>query len=244
MSLPTEFLNWNPGIVNQQQKISLNKEGYWSCFIFVPISLPKRLIQRLNDGFLKTLDPISLLNNIKFSALSEEYHISLSKILSLPYHLLEPFKRDLRVAISKCNINSFDIKFIPYRQPTKCFFSENETRCFIAWRISNEEPLKRLLNECIHPILNRYKLPLFYDPPIFHLSWAVSDVIDQVDLEYKKNLLEELILSQYKKWIQAETRYFSFDVNHETDFQCKIDCLHLKLGGRAENSIVFPFSNK
>lgn len=243
MSLPTEFLNWNPGIVNQQQKSSLHKEGYWSCFIFIPISIPKILIQRLNDGFLNTLDSISS-NNIKFSVLDEEYHISLSRILSLPYHLLEPFKRDLKIAISKCNINPFNIKFIPYIQSVKCFFSEDGTRCFIAWKVSNEEPFKMILNECIHPVLNQYKLPLFYDPPIFHLSWAVSDLIDETILESTKNLLEKSISSTYKEWIETETKCFSFGINHEANFQYTIDSMHLKFGGRAQNSIIFPFSNR
>ncbi|GAA98807.1 uncharacterized protein L969DRAFT_95489 [Mixia osmundae IAM 14324] len=113
--------------------------------------------------------------------------LSLSKTLYLRAHETDKVRDAVRSIAAK--ISSFEISFDKLIRLT----NEDKTRSFLARRVAaGAENLTAILAE-LHVVLRKLRLPLFYDPPIFHASfaWRVLLNAEQVGNAFSDTELDE-----------------------------------------------------
>ncbi len=187
----------------------------------------------------RVVESISLLED------NDTYHISLSKIFSLPHHILDSFQETLKLRSRKI-VDPFWIQ-IDYRRGLECLYNPEKNKLFITCPISIDEkrayasPLHILVKDLIDPILMEHKLPLFYDPPKFHQSLASITIKEGCLLTFDeseafKSSITEICNSLWKK--------FATELSGSKILEQYIDEIHLRMGGRKQQSVRFPLSLK
>jgi Uncharacterised conserved protein len=98
-------------------------------------------------------------------------HCSLSKTLYIPYYLLTSFRSDIKQALATLSTPWMSVRLEP-----KVLLLENEcqTRTFLALSVPDETGHLASIQRAIDEVLKRYCLPLFYQPSLFHVSFAWS----------------------------------------------------------------------
>lgn len=101
-------------------------------------------------------------------------HLSLSRTVYLRSHHIEPFVTDLRTALSWAR--AFTVRFGGGRDGGRggvLLVNDERTRSFLTVPIvkGGEERLIRLVRS-VDEVLKRYRQPVYYKEPLFHLSVA------------------------------------------------------------------------
>ena len=102
-------------------------------------------------------------------------HLSLSRTVYLRSHHIEPFVADLRKALSWAR--AFILRFAGGgREGGRgggLLVNDEKTRSFLTVPVEEggEERLLRLVGS-VDEVLRRYRLPVYYEEPLFHLSVA------------------------------------------------------------------------
>lgn len=141
-----------------------HKRGNWASYIYISYPEEENLTTLISRFIAEC--PVSDLH------VCDDFHISLSRTVTLMYHLITPFTKLLQNAVD--SIVSFDLGF----ESVKIYCNEEKSRTFVSLAVdhfSNKSLLKIVDN--VDDILADYKLPTFYDNPSLHMSilWANGD---------------------------------------------------------------------
>ncbi|XP_061715165.1 U6 snRNA phosphodiesterase 1 [Cydia pomonella] len=141
-----------------------HKRGNWASYVYISYPEEENLTTLISRFIAEC--PVSDLH------VCDDFHISLSRTVTLMYHLITPFTKLLQNAVD--SIVSFDLGF----ESVKIYCNEEKSRTFVSLAVdhfSNKSLLKIVDN--VDDILADYKLPTFYDNPSLHMSilWANGD---------------------------------------------------------------------
>ena len=118
-------------------------------------------------------------------------HLSLSRTVYLRSHHIEPFVADLRTALSWAR--AFTVRFGGGREEGRgggLLVNDERTRSFLTVPVveGGEERLIRLVKS-VDEVLKRYRQPVYYKEPLFHLS--VASVRGDVEDAWREGGAEE-----------------------------------------------------
>ncbi|KAH1002844.1 U6 snRNA phosphodiesterase 1 isoform X2 [Dendroctonus ponderosae] len=160
-----------------------HERGCWAVFVYIPFTETSGV--RELCSFIKELVPDRLNLHV-----SNEFHISLSKILVIKFHWISSFVQTL-----KDRINPFKKFFILF-DGLKVYCNEEKTRTFISLEIRCGHNTLVQLVDAVDRCLDDFELPTFYKNPSFHMSiaWCADDKQEELEpyLAQFSDKLEEL----------------------------------------------------
>ena len=173
----------------QQQLLSVRNQphvnGIWAGHCYLCLRLSRRLY--LSSAKQQLKDIVDRLERAGYSGTCQshlpeknvELHLSLSRTFYLQAANLEPFLHALTKHLAPIAPFSLDLD----APPLLLLHNDERTRSFLVWPVLQPSPLVQLVRR-IDTCLALYKLPPYYDPPIFHVSLAsfvpaISDEICQ-----------------------------------------------------------------
>jgi len=147
-----------------------HEKNNWATYIYVDFQDSdfddiKELIVRELD-----LEPI---NN---------YHLSISRVVSLRHHWIDPLIISLKSEIEKQQ------QFHVTLDKLQVYTNDDKTRTFVGLETKmGVQQLKKLSN-CVDVCFNEYRLPPFYNPPSFHVSlgWCLGNKMSSISSRLSK----------------------------------------------------------
>ncbi|KAI8982415.1 hypothetical protein BDF20DRAFT_866808 [Mycotypha africana] len=132
----------------------------WATYVYCKVDLSSEM---------KTLSPHLL--HSEGVVLIEEQHISLSRPVYLKKFQLDSFAKDVRDTFS--GQTPFHVSFAQ----AATLVNDEKTRAFYTLEIGKGYNELYSCMQSIDRVMNKYRLPVFYDPPRFHTSiaWALSE---------------------------------------------------------------------
>ncbi|XP_042294582.1 U6 snRNA phosphodiesterase isoform X2 [Sceloporus undulatus] len=157
-----------------------HEPGNWATHVYVPYEA--------EEDFLDLLQ--LLLSHARTCVASltamTEFHISLSQVVVLRYHWINPFVQSL-----KERLVSFP-KFICRADQVKVYTNQTKTRTFIGLEVSSGHPEFLELVSEVDRVMEEFSLTTFYKNPSFHLSlaWCVGNHSEALEGRYLRELQE------------------------------------------------------
>ena len=102
----------------------------------------------------------------------EHHHLSISRVVSLRHHWIEPFIQSLKSQLE--HNKSFYISL----DKLQVYSNDDRTRTFVGLEASVGNKELQKLTYSVDKCLKEYNLPSFYYPPSFHVSlgWCLGDM--------------------------------------------------------------------
>ncbi|CAL1539978.1 unnamed protein product [Lymnaea stagnalis] len=146
-------------------------EGNWATHVFIPVEGGAKLVQFV-QSILRILEPV------KFQAFPE-FHISLSRTVTIRHHWIEPLVDSLRDSLRLMKSFMSDLLAI------KLFTNDEKTRTFVCLELSQDETDFIDFVKAVDKSFGEFKLPSYYKDPSFHISigWCLGDVVNQISEE-------------------------------------------------------------
>lgn len=149
----------DPSLHNGRIRTFSHVRGNWATFVYIEYPNKDKLLKIINKlhTVLTTIDESCIV--------CEDVHLSLSRTFVIRYHMIKPFTTSLQEVLS--NIESFELNF----DSVEVYCNEEKTRTFLALGVDaiSHEYLINIV-EKIDNILGDFKLPKFYENPLFHMS--------------------------------------------------------------------------
>ncbi|XP_059178226.1 U6 snRNA phosphodiesterase 1-like, partial [Physella acuta] len=197
----------NPTDHNNRIRSFPHMEGNWATHIFIPVDKDERFIQFVTD-VIQLFKPLEI-------ETFPEFHVSLSRTVTIRHHWIEPLVDSLREnlkALKSCICDLTEIKL---------YTNDEKTRTFVCIELSQDEHDLLEYVKAVDKCFAEFKLPPYYSNPSFHISigWCLGDVVDQVteaQLLKAKEMLGEfmaanpelsIVLAQ-QIWCQAGNKSF------------------------------------
>ena len=102
----------------------------------------------------------------------EQHHVSISRVVSLRHHWIDPFVESLRQTVERSKAFPLSLNKL------QVYCNDDKTRTFVGLETTaGVQDLQRLTHG-VDKCLKEYKLPPFYYPPSFHVSlgWCLGDM--------------------------------------------------------------------
>ncbi|CAO3609449.1 unnamed protein product [Cunninghamella blakesleeana] len=172
----------------------------WATYVYIQIPIKPEL-----EAILNTISQVSDIHIYD----EKDLHISLSKCFLFKEHELDGFAKSIQNQLQ--HINSFKVSFA---QLTK-FENEDSTRYFLSAEIGyGYNELKKCV-EKVDQTAVKYKQPIYYKPPRYHLSFAWS----------LKSMSIEKALDKINEKLIEDLNYVQYNVNN----------INIKMGNRLVN---------
>nr|XP_039273628.1 U6 snRNA phosphodiesterase-like [Styela clava] len=163
----------SPELHQGRKRTFPHQRGNWATFVFakIPITLEDKLrthvLQSLN--FLKTDWTIC-----------DDFHISLSRTVSLPHHCIDPFFSELKIGLK--DFKSISLRILASIQ---VYTNDENTRTFLSFPIhSDYNEILIALSKRIDTVFTRFRLQEYYKNPSFHISfaWICNENVKSLEL--------------------------------------------------------------
>ena len=118
-----------------------------------------------------------------------EPHLSVSKVVTLQYHWIQPFTQAFQAKLKS--------RLVPFKlnigQGIKVLVNEDFTRTFITVQVRSHKYLNEVV-KCCDETLEAYNKETFYEPPEFHVSllWALGNQKSVIDVKALEEVLENI----------------------------------------------------
>ncbi|XP_056106836.1 U6 snRNA phosphodiesterase 1 isoform X2 [Rhinichthys klamathensis goyatoka] len=155
-----------------------HERGNWATYMFFPYDPEEAFLEVLNEMML-----VAAAHGIPL-ALSEEFHLSLSKTVVLRHHWIQPFIQSIRTGVTHFQ------KFFCLADKLMVYSNAEKTRTFLGLEISTGKTQLLELIKILDQTMKEFNLSTFYKDPSFHISlaWCVGDHTESL----KKACLSEL----------------------------------------------------
>lgn len=150
--------------------------GSWNGHVYLQIP-PREFLTFEVDSLLASL-PVEL-QKIQPC----DWHLSLSKPFNLSHHLILSFQRSLEAALDKLQLAPFVIS-VDTSKVLRLPSADAPSKLYLSFAVLHCPALVRLLS-VVDQTMSTFALPRFFDPPIFHVSFAVASVDDPLDIVWK-----------------------------------------------------------
>ena len=175
--------------------------GNWVSHVYIQLNQVE-VLEKISR------DILGKLIGLKFESL-KEFHLSLSRILPIPHHWLQPLVTSLKSLSDTTNpfIVTFDgLKLLP---------NDDKTRYFVTSLVDKGIVNLSGLVEKIDAILSEYKLPVFYCPPSFHTSllWTVHSSPGATGVAVEK--LWHQVAEEVLSGVEFEVEAINFKTGHK-----------------------------
>eukprot|EP01040_Poterioochromonas_malhamensis_P005220 gene5220-5596_t len=151
--------NWLSHIMIRTKQTTLLKQMILSCFHSFIEAFP-----------VKTSD-ISLI---------EDLHISLSQPFNLRYFLIKPFLSQLQTTCARIEAKSSSVAVV---NQCRLLYNNQRSRAFMTLKVIDTS---KYLEKCvlhIDEVMKEYNFPVYYQPPIFHISIFSFPLTDPSDCD-------------------------------------------------------------
>lgn len=95
----------------------------------------------------------------------DHLHVSLSRPFFLQLGSIDSFHRELEQALS------YERALVLQTDKEIVLSNDEGTRSFLAWQLVDNQALRRIVVQ-IDAVMSKYKQEVYYDPPVFHVSFA------------------------------------------------------------------------
>ncbi|XP_074644902.1 U6 snRNA phosphodiesterase 1-like [Tubulanus polymorphus] len=141
-----------------------HERGNWATYVYVPFEVDCDY-----EDFARTA--LQQVSDITDFHLIETPHISVTKTFPIRFHIIAPLMNSIREALSNirvftCLLDDLDV-----------YVNEEKTRTFIGLKVSyGHNDLVKIISS-LDDVLKEYHLPVFYQEPSLHLSfaWCLGD---------------------------------------------------------------------
>ncbi|KAL3860775.1 hypothetical protein ACJMK2_010846 [Sinanodonta woodiana] len=176
-----------------------HEEGNWATHIYIPYEADMRFLELQKQLFL-------LLQPLEFKTMTD-YHISLSRTVSIRHHWIEPLINSLRKEFAQLQSCSCEL------QRLKLYTNDEKTRTFLAVEVSSGCKTYEEYVAAVDRCFKEYKLPPYYNPPLFHISigWCLGDVTAKIT-EKLNDSLQTQLADFFKK--EPDFRFVDVDEVH------------------------------
>lgn len=112
----------------------------------------------------------------------EKKHLSISRVVSLRHHWLQPLVDNLRKELSQEKVFHLSLDKL------KVYVNDEKTRTFVGLEASGGCKQLSRLTEKVDGCLREFSLPPFYRPPSFHcsLGWCLGDQRSRIQPRLQK----------------------------------------------------------
>ena len=186
-------------------------QGNWASFVFVELASVE-LIQNVARIILK-----ELIDSKNIYIPFEQFHISLSRTVPIPYHWIQPILSSLRSIADRTH--PFSVSF----SGLKLLANEDNTRTFLVLVVELGEDTLTSLVGGVDGILCEYKLPCFYRPVSLHCSvlWtlfgATETTKSTVNTLWDRKVAEVLSGVEFKvESLKFQTGHKMYNLNFST----------------------------
>jgi hypothetical protein len=158
----------NEAPTDEFQRTVPHRRGHWAGHVLVPMTstVGVQAVEKSIIAFQKTLERNGHSGTLVRHA---HLHLSLSKCFSLQLAFIDSFVNKLAQRIK---IERSTKLFVDHREHGGTILvNEEKTRSFLSWKVKANTSLLRIVKH-VDSILAEYGMPLYYDPPIFHISLA------------------------------------------------------------------------
>jgi hypothetical protein len=173
-------------------------------------------------------------NNLVFEPIPvDSLHISLCKTVYLKPHLIDSFLSQIRLQVSKQNLETIVATFDKKESSFSLFLSEDKTKFIIGKCLKVDHELFELTDEFSKIFQTKFGLPGFFEKPVFHISFALCYLKDDT----RRNEIFEFIGEN----CSDKQFFFDFFKNSETTLETSgedlfagkrfvFDCLTVNIG--------------
>ena len=112
----------------------------------------------------------------------EHHHLSISRVVSLRHHWIDPFVKSLKDNLEQ------DKSFHLCLDKLQVYTNDDKTRTFVGLEATGGVRELQKLTANVDYCFSEYKLPAFYYPPSFHVSlgWCLGDISSQIRARLQK----------------------------------------------------------
>jgi 2'-5' RNA ligase len=164
------FLSRNKDQNDEQNAKTLRKRqvehvrGNWSMLVYIPVILDKNAVKEWSK---RTPAVIPIQED------TLPTHISLSRNIYCHVHHIDRIFELLQEEFQ--DEEAFTIRFTNLN----CYSNEDKSRYFVA--VDSESDDLHRLSRKVDKVLERFRFPLFYENPVFHVSFAWN--LEEIDLQ-------------------------------------------------------------
>lgn len=164
--------------VDSFQRAVPHKRGHWAGHVLVPVMMTNSFHDNDDGGdgvsaameksivkFQRALEREGYSGTI-FRHGAPRLHLSLSKFFSLQLAFIDSFVDKLAERIIKSERAT---RLFVDRRKAQILVNDDKTRSFLIWKVQANGSLLRIVKH-VDSVLADYDKPLYYDPPIFHIS--------------------------------------------------------------------------
>jgi len=192
-----EMIHDDPSLHNGRIRNFGHDKNNWASYVY--IDLQDCDLDDVKDFIVREIDlePI------------EHHHLSLSRVVSLRHHWIDPLSSTLRAEIQR--EKSFHLAL----DKLQVYVNDEKTRTFVG--IEAQVGVRELQNltTCVDKCFAEYNLAPFYNPPSFHVSlgWCLGD---------KSALIRSMLQKLELKLVDVLDEDGAAGSLHVKDIHCKI----------------------
>ncbi|KAH3768492.1 hypothetical protein DPMN_169705 [Dreissena polymorpha] len=188
----------NPAEHSGRLRSFKHEEGNWATLVYALYSgCEEDHFARLQSELFRCLRPL------EFQPM-EDYHMSLSRTVTLRHHWIEDMREMLRTSFAE--------------QPSSCcevcglavLSNDEKTRSFLTLTVSCADDVLESYTSAVDKCFKEYNLPPYYKPPLFHISigWCLGDVTNLVSMQ-TKHRMQDILNTALSE--DEELQYFRVD---------------------------------
>lgn len=192
-----EMIHDDPSLHNGRIRSFGHDKNNWASYVY--IDLQDCDLDDVKDFIVREIDlePI------------EHHHLSLSRVVSLRHHWIDPLSSTLKATIQR--EKSFHLAL----DKLQVYVNDEKTRTFVG--IEAQVGVRELQNltTCVDKCFADYNLAPFYNPPSFHVSlgWCLGD---------KSALIRGMLQKLELKLVDVLDEDGATGTLHVKDIHCKI----------------------
>lgn len=154
----------DPSLHDFRVRTFAHVRGNWATYIYIDV--PLEGLHGLQQSFIQGLND----SGIEVHSINEP-HVSVSKVVTLQHHWINPFVSQLTSAMSTVH----NLR-LAWHSQLGVMANEPETRTFLTLGVTCKDLSCSVVN-AVDKILAGYGQESFYDPPCFHasLAWCLGD---------------------------------------------------------------------
>ncbi|KAI6646775.1 U6 snRNA phosphodiesterase [Oopsacas minuta] len=175
--------------------------GNWVSYVY--IELTHDLLEKVAKNILSNFGDLKL-------EPFQDFHISLSRTLPIPYHWLHQMTSSLKSLAD--TLQPFYVTF----KGVKIFQNDDNSRYFVAVLVDIGISDLSWIQQRVDGIMSGYKLPVFYKPASFHTSllWTVKKCPNGTEQIVEK--LWHEVVSEVLSGIEFEVEAINFKTGHKS----------------------------
>lgn len=148
-----------------------HERGNWATYVYLPYHPEEEF-----GEILKELLSAARAHGVVLTS-QEEFHLSLSQMVVLRHHWIQPFTQSLKAGLAHCK------RFLCSAGRLRVYCNAEKTRTFLGMEVSTGHPQLLDLVRAVDTTMTEFHLDTFYKDPSFHVSlaWCVGDLTGQIE---------------------------------------------------------------